>query len=345
MEQLFSGPYPIAAYQPLYDTALRVAGGAKSPYAATVALESWLRTGGGFVYDQHPPQSSDAPALVYFVTRTHRGYCQHFAGAMALMLRYLGIPARVAAGFSSGSYDKGSGEWTVTDHNAHEWVEVWFRGWGWVPFDPTPGSGGLAGGYSSSSKAFDAAAAASVLAGKNGLDRFESRRPGLGLPGNPLRLSADVPRTVVPRLEARSHGFGTPGIVELLLLVLAGVVLAIAAAKLVVRRARYLTRDPRRLAAACHREVRDILLDQGIQVPASVTPSELAALAAWKLDVSVPALGQHATVARFGAPAAARQAARELRRSMRTLRRGVRRELTGVERVRGLVSLRSLGLA
>jgi hypothetical protein len=133
--------------------------------------------------------------------------------------------------------------------------------------------------------------------------------------------------------------------VELILLVLAGVVVAIAAAKLVVRRARYLTRDPRRLAAACHREVRDILLDQGIEVPASATPAELAALAELKLEVSVPALGPHATVARFGPPAAARQAARELRRSMRTLRRGVRRELTGVERARGLVSLRSLGLA
>jgi transglutaminase-like putative cysteine protease len=346
MQQLFASPYPIAAYRPLYRKALRVAGGAKSPYAATVALESWFRTGGGFVYDQHPPQPHGLPALVDFVTRTHRGYCQHVAGAMALMLRYLGVPARVAAGFNSGSYDKGSGEWTVTDHNAHEWVEVWFRGWGWVPFDPTPGSGGLSGGYSSSSKAFDAAAAASVLAGKNGLAQFESRRPELGLPGDPLRLSADVPRTVVPKLKARSsQGVGTPGIVELILLVLAGVVLAIAAAKLVVRRARYLTRDPRRLAAACHREVRDILLDQGIEVPASATPSELAALAERKLEVSVPGLGPHATVARFGPPTAARQAARELRRSMRTLRRGVRRELTGVERARGLVSLRSLGLA
>jgi transglutaminase-like putative cysteine protease len=345
MRRLFDSPYPIDAYRPLYEKALSVAGGAKSPYAATVALESWFRTGGGFVYNQHPPQPHGVPALVDFVTRTKSGYCQHFAGAMALMLRYLGIPSRVAAGFSSGSYDKGSGEWTVTDHDAHEWVEVWFRGWGWVPFDPTPGQSGLAGGYSASSKAFDAAATADVLAGRNGLKQFDAHRSELGFPGHGLRLSSDVPRTVVPRLKAGSHGFGTPGIVELMLLVLAGVVLAIAAAKLAVRRGRYLTRDPRRLAAACHREVRDILLDQGIEVPASATPSELAALAEWKLDVTVPALGPHATVARFGPPPAARQAAGELRRSMRTLRRGVRKELTGVERARGLVSLRSLGLA
>ena len=348
MQRLFASPYPIAAYRPLYETALQVAGGAKSPYAATVALESWLRTGGGFVYNQHPPQPHGVPALVYFVTRGKSGYCQHFAGAMALMLRYLGIPARVAAGFNSGTYDKGSGDWTVTDHNAHEWVEVWFRGWGWVPFDPTPGSGGLSGAYSSSSKAFDAAAAAVVLAGKNGLKQFESRRPELGLPGDPLHplhLSADAPFRGRPVRKAASHGFGTPGIVELLLLLLAGVVLAIAGAKMAVRRGRYLTRNPRRLAAACHRELRAILLDQGIEVPASATPAELAALVERKLEVGVPALAPHMTAARFAQPPAARQAARELRRSMRAVRRGVRSELTGVERARGLVSLRSLGLA
>ncbi len=72
------------------------------------------------------------------MTETRSGYCQHFAGAMALMLRYLGIPARVAAGFASGTYSKD--HWTVTDHDAHAWVEVWFAGYGWLPFDPTPGA-------------------------------------------------------------------------------------------------------------------------------------------------------------------------------------------------------------
>ena len=97
------------------------------------------------------------PALVQFVTQTKRGYCQHFAGAMALMLRYLGIPARVAAGFTSGSYDADSHEWTVTDHEAHDWVEVYFPGWGWIPFDPTPGRGTLDARYSSTSPEFYAA--------------------------------------------------------------------------------------------------------------------------------------------------------------------------------------------
>ena len=57
---------------------------------------------------------------------------------MALMLRMAGIPARVAAGFSPGSYNKDTREYRVRDLDAHSWVEVWFTGIGWVPFDPTP---------------------------------------------------------------------------------------------------------------------------------------------------------------------------------------------------------------
>ena len=132
---------PFARLQALAE---HVAGGARSPYAAAVALEQWFRFGGGFVYDQHPPKPPAGVApLEDFVAHTRRGYCQHFAGAMALMLRYLGIPSRVAVGFTSGNYQHG--EWVVSDRNAHMWVEVWFRGWGWIPFDPTPSRGGLAG--------------------------------------------------------------------------------------------------------------------------------------------------------------------------------------------------------
>ena len=159
---------PFARLQALAE---QVAGGARSPYAAAVALEQWFRFGGGFVYDQHPPKPPAGVApLEDFVAHTKRGYCQHFAGAMALMLRYLGIPSRVAVGFASGNYRHG--EWVVSDRDAHMWVEVWFRGWGWVPFDPTPGRGGLAGSYSASSPSFDVTAAAAVLAGKKGFPKF-----------------------------------------------------------------------------------------------------------------------------------------------------------------------------
>jgi hypothetical protein len=263
------------------------------------------------------------------------------------MLRYLGVPARVAGGFSSGRYDQRSGEWVVTDHDAHEWVEVWFRNWGWVPFDPTPGHGGLAGAYSSSSRAFDPLAAALVLAGKDGLTAFTKRRGELGFPEQPPRLSPDVPDLSPPRPLAvdSSHPSRTPGLLMLLVILVAGAAAAIGVTKLLVRRAPYLTRDPRRVAAACRRELRGILLDQLVEVPPSATLLELAATARSELGLDTAGLGLHATVSRFGPPAAAVEAARETRRSLRDLRRSVRAELSRLERTRGLLSLRSLGLA
>jgi protein-glutamine gamma-glutamyltransferase len=331
----------------LYALAEQVAGGARSPYAAAVALERWFRFGGGFVYDQHPPPPPPGvPALDDFVARTRHGYCQHFAGAMALMLRYLGIPSRVAVGFSSGLYDRSRGEWVVSDRDAHTWVEVWFRGWGWLPFDPTPGRNGLPGQYSTSSPNFDLGATAAVLASSQGLRKFGGKlAEELGFGGKP-RLSPDVPDLgAVPPATKTSGGGHDWGILRLLVFAVAGAVLLLAAAKLLLRRSRFLTRDPRRLAAACRNEVRDFLLDQGLDVPRSATLRELARLVESEFRVDAAAFGLHATAARFGPRSGAREAARAMRRDLRAVRRGLRRELTRSERVRGLLSLRSLGLA
>ncbi len=341
----FSRAPGISPYLPLSNLAEQVAGGARSPYAAAVALERWFRLGGGFIYDPHPPRSRGVPPLVDFVTNTRRGYCQHFSGAMALMLRYLGIPSRVAAGFTSGRYDKKAGQWVVSDRNAHTWVEVWFRGWGWLPFDPTPGRGGLAGQYSSSSPNFDVAAATGVLAGPQGLRKFgQGLADRLGFGGRP-RVSPDV-----PDLGAAPPGTAAPdrsrawGLMRLLAAGLGGLALLVIVAKLLVRRSRYLTRDPRRLAAACRKELRDVLLDQQVDVPPSATLRELGELVRVEFGVEAAAFGLHADAARFGPATGAREAARATRRDLRRVRRGLRRELTRFERFRGLLSLRSLGL-
>lgn len=331
-------------YRPLYLLAERVAGGAKSPYAAAVALERWFRVGGGFLYDQHPPQTPGVPPLVDFVTRTHQGYCQHFAGAMALMLRYLGIPSRVAAGFTSGGYDKATGEWVVSDRDAHAWVEVWFRGWGWLPFDPTPGRSGLSGQYSSSSATFNVAATAAVLKGAQGIAKFGGIADQLGFGGG-ARVSSEVSDLVPATTISSTKRSRAWGLLRLLAAALAGLALVVIAAKLAVRRSRYLTRDPRRLAAACRKELRDVLLDQQVEVPASATHRELAALVEEEFGVDATAFGLHADAARFGPAGVAREAARATRGDLRRLRRGLRRELSRFERIRGLLSLRSLGFA
>ena len=166
-------------YEGLWNEAQRLRAGARTPYGAVVAIETWLRETGGFTYDESPPPTGGLPALAHFAAEGKRGYCQHFAGAMALMLRFLGIPARVAAGFTSGKREDGG--WTVTDHNAHAWVEVWFPEYGWLAFDPTPGRGALAAAYSVSSAGFNAGDAADAFGPQRGganaggageLDRF-----------------------------------------------------------------------------------------------------------------------------------------------------------------------------
>jgi len=332
-------------YRPLYLLAERVAGGAKSPYAAAVALERWFRVGGGFLYDQHPPHPPGVPPLVDFVTRTHEGYCQHFAGAMALMLRYLGIPSRVAAGFTSGVYDRKHGEWVVSDRDAHAWVEVWFRGWGWLPFDPTPGRSGLSGRYTSSSPTFDVAATAAVLGGAQGIRKFGGIADQLGF-GRTGRIASEISDLAAPSTSpSASHGSRAWGLLRILAAALAGLALLVAAVKLAVRRSRYLTRDPRRVASACRKELRDVLLDQQVEVPPSATLRELAELVEAEFGVDATAFGLHADAARFGPSTAASEAAKATRRDLRRLLRGLRRELTRFERVRGLLSLRSLGFA
>jgi hypothetical protein len=71
------------------------------------------------------------------------GYCEQFATAATLMLRSLGIPARLVTGYSTGDYDPVLNQTIVREKDAHAWVEAWFPGDGWVPVDPTPGFAGL----------------------------------------------------------------------------------------------------------------------------------------------------------------------------------------------------------
>jgi len=110
-------------------------------------VERYLSSANGFRYDQNPP-SSTYP-LESFLFSSKRGYCQQFAGAMALLLRMGGVPARVATGFTTGRYDATTHQYVVSDLDAHAWVEVWFPYWGWVRFDPTPATSATPGGGAS----------------------------------------------------------------------------------------------------------------------------------------------------------------------------------------------------
>jgi len=113
-----------------------VAGADDTPYAQARALQDWFRS--EFEYDLDVGAGHSGSAIEAFLAN-RRGYCEQFAGTYAAMARTLGLPARVAVGFTQGEGTENG--YTVRGRNAHAWPEVWISGAGWVPFEPTPGRG------------------------------------------------------------------------------------------------------------------------------------------------------------------------------------------------------------
>ena len=342
MENFFTSEDLLANHRVVYETAQRVTREAADPYEAAVLLEAWFRgREGGFTYDEAPALADlGEPPLVSFL-REKRGYCQHFAGAMALMLRYIGVPARVAAGFTSGKYDEGKDEWTVTDHDAHTWVEVYFPELGWIPFDPTPNRGELTATYSPFSPAFDVREAAGLSAPLLNVPEIGEqvgRGGGLGqreTGATPGGAGGGVPSAVAE--TGRS-------VLSLVAILGAISIAALLLAKQIRRRLRFAARDPRALAGACRRDLVAYVIDQGYQVPQSATVTELGGLVENRFGVDSAPFVTALTEARYGPPAGAERRAGRARSELRRLRRRMSRQLGLADRVRGALSVRSLGV-
>ncbi len=119
------------------DLAKRVTEDAETPLDKALAIESYLREEGGFIYSQDidsPPTNSDGVDWFLFETKT--GYSDYFGSSMTVMLRSVGVPARMAAGYAPGEIDS-TGRWTVRDRDSHGWTQVYFPGHGWIDFEPT----------------------------------------------------------------------------------------------------------------------------------------------------------------------------------------------------------------
>lgn len=108
-----------------------------NPFDKATAIEMWLRQ--NMKYDENVPNppSNSNDLVDYFLFNLKRGYCTYYSSAMNEMLRLLGIPSREVVGFYPADYDSASGGYLYRDRNAHAWVEVYFPGYGWVPFEPT----------------------------------------------------------------------------------------------------------------------------------------------------------------------------------------------------------------
>jgi protein-glutamine gamma-glutamyltransferase len=124
--------------------AARLTAGLPTDLEQTRSIEQHLRQ--DYAYTLQLPAREPADPLAYFLFTRKKGHCEYFASAMAIMLRTLGIPARLATGFQSGVFNPLTDQWLVRASDAHTWVEAWIAGYGWTTFDPTPSDPGAAAG-------------------------------------------------------------------------------------------------------------------------------------------------------------------------------------------------------
>jgi len=113
--------------------------GAVTPYDQAKAIEAHLRDQARYKYNTSiplPPSGMDR--VEWFLFQGKEGYCEYYASAMIVMLRHLGIPSRLAGGYAPGTYDEATQSWIVRESAAHAWPEVYFPGYGWIEFEPTP---------------------------------------------------------------------------------------------------------------------------------------------------------------------------------------------------------------
>jgi hypothetical protein len=154
-----------------------------TPYDQAVAITTWLRTNMAYERESAAPPEGRDP-VDWFLFDSRRGFCDYYASAAVLMLRSLGVPSRLAAGFAQGTYDAETGQYLVSEADLHSWPEVYFPGTGWVEFEPTvsqppleraqgrSSTEGGAAGVGESAAATAAASAGGVT--DNGLGRLDA---------------------------------------------------------------------------------------------------------------------------------------------------------------------------
>lgn len=116
--------------------AQQITANAPTEYDKAAKVEQYLKAHYAYTLDLRGPRTADP--LAHFLFTGRAGNCEYFAAAMTVMLRDVGIPARYVGGFLSGQYNDVGGDWIVRASDAHVWVEVFFPGYGWITFDPTP---------------------------------------------------------------------------------------------------------------------------------------------------------------------------------------------------------------
>jgi transglutaminase-like putative cysteine protease len=321
---------------PAYVTELvnRLTRGKPTPYERARAISDYFANpANGFVYSLKTQPGDSGSALVDFL-KNGSGYCQQYAAAMGVMLRAAGIPARVALGYMHGPVD-GRGDFQVSTFDAHAWVEAFFAGIGWVPFDPTPPTG-LAGGRNN-----DLSWAPHVYA-PNGNDvRPTVRNSGHGASGPRGGTSSSTPVAAPAPHSGSDAGLIWFGLAVLLL---AGLALIPAGVRATRRRQRY-SAARRGDADALWTELSDTATDLGYVWSPARSPRQVSAWLARDAGATAPALEALAAAVehRRYAPAPTSADATDLARGLHDVAGQLRSRRSRRMRVQALLWPASLG--
>ena len=117
--------------------ARQISADAATPYDQAVAVEAHLKNNYAYNLAIDPPPFG-VDGVDYFLFESRQGYSEYFGSAMTVLMRTLGVPARMTTGYTTGNVDA-AGLYQVSDRHSHGWAEVYFPGYGWIPFEPTPG--------------------------------------------------------------------------------------------------------------------------------------------------------------------------------------------------------------
>ena len=256
---------PADVPESIVDTARDVTASAPTDYDKALALQEFLRNG-EFRYSETAPVADDYDGNGLDVVATFlelkAGYCVHFASAMAVMARTIDIPSRIAVGYAPGrvtGVTDGETVYANTSDDLHAWTELFFEGAGWVRFDPTSSIG--------SATAFEEPASATPdeSSGEtSGQTANRERNQGADTGAEASTSSRTAPRT-----------FAVTGAIILMILAAPGV------AREIRRRRRLRSGSP----VPLWRELEDVALDLGLDVPDTDTPRGFAARLAGRPEV------------------------------------------------------------
>jgi transglutaminase-like putative cysteine protease len=259
---------------------------ASNDYERALSLQNYFRS--RFQYSLDVKQGHGNRAMEDFLER-RTGYCEQFAGTFAAMARHLGMPARVAVGYTPGTLDE-EGQYSVAGRNAHAWPEVWFDGLGWVPFEPTPGRGApgteqYTGVRPDQAEPVPGGATTSTTLGEpTGTAPGQIPLPPVTDPRLPRGGSAGDGQpssaTSVPAVAGGSGGGSiTTAVILFSVLAVIGLVVSLPALLRRRRRARW-HHDPHTAVADIWVRVQHLIGSTGMGVDPSRTPTEFAVNAA-----------------------------------------------------------------